>query len=152
MTIYVIRHASAGRRGAGSQDWLRPLDDTGREQAQRISDLLAHDSVSRVLSSPSLRCQQTVQPLAVRLGLEVEVAEDLDEGQSAQRARTLVHQLAAAETTAVLCSHGDIIPALLDLLGDEGVELSGSGCAKGGLWTLQVDTGRVTAGSYLARP
>jgi 8-oxo-dGTP diphosphatase len=106
MTVILIRHASAGDRDEWrGDDRLRPLDKRGRKQAERLRDvLLAHD-VTRVLSSPYVRCTQTVAPL----GLDIETDERLAEGATPEG--TL--ELLAALDGAVACTHGDVIESLL---------------------------------------
>jgi 8-oxo-dGTP diphosphatase len=106
MTVILIRHASAGDRDEWrGDDRFRPLDKRGRKQAERLRDvLLAHD-VTRVLSSPYVRCTQTVAPL----GLDIETDERLAEGATPEG--TL--ELLAALDGAVACTHGDVIESLL---------------------------------------
>jgi len=106
MSVILLRHASAGDRDEwDGEDLLRPLDKRGRKQAKRLRDvLLAHD-VRRVLSSPYVRCTQTVAPL----GLDIEPDERLAEGAPPQR--TL--ELLASLDDAVACTHGDVIEAVL---------------------------------------
>ena len=106
MSVILLRHASAGDRDEwDGDDLLRPLDKRGRKQAKRLRDvLLAHD-VRRVLSSPYVRCTQTVAPL----GLDIEPDERLAEGTPPQR--TL--ELLASLDDAVACTHGDVIEAVL---------------------------------------
>ena len=65
MTIYLVRHARAGERGAWRQDdWLRPLSRAGRAQARGLLGLLRDAAFDRVLSSPYVRCLETVVPIA----------------------------------------------------------------------------------------
>jgi 8-oxo-dGTP diphosphatase len=106
MTVILLRHASAGNRDKWrGDDRLRPLDKRGRKQAERLRDvLLAHD-VKRVLSSPYVRCTETVAPL----GLDIETDDRLAEGALPEG--TL--ELLAALDGAVACTHGDVIEALL---------------------------------------
>ena len=69
MTLLLIRHASAGDRNDWvGDDLLRPLDGRGRSQASRLPELLGDYEIARVLSSPALRCVQTVEPLAALAG------------------------------------------------------------------------------------
>jgi probable phosphomutase (TIGR03848 family) len=46
------------------------LTDRGGEQARTVADRLAGLPISRIVTSPLLRCQRTVSPLAAELGLE----------------------------------------------------------------------------------
>ena len=104
MTSVLLRHASAGDRDEWDGDDLsRPLDARGRRQAADLVALLRPFEVTRVLSSPYLRCVATVEPLAAALGLEVEQDERLAEG-AGPAAFELLH-----EDGAVCCTHGDIV-------------------------------------------
>lgn len=121
MTIWLVRHASAGsRRAWDGPDMERPLDRRGREQASGLARLLAGIPARRVMSSPYRRCVETVEPLAGVLGVAVETSEDLSEGRDT-RAKGLLERL--GDEDAVVCSHGDVIPAVLEGLALSGVPL-----------------------------
>jgi 8-oxo-dGTP diphosphatase len=107
MTLLLIRHASAGDR----DDWVgddlaRPLDARGRDQASRLPELLGGYEVVRVLSSPAVRCVQTVEPLARSRGLDIEVREQLSEDQQDEAGAQLVRSLVGEQTA--LCVHGGL--------------------------------------------
>jgi phosphohistidine phosphatase SixA len=112
MAIILVRHASAGERGAWSgDDRLRPLDARGRKQARGIVSALADRRVDQILSSPYVRCLETVQPLAAALRLEVEERPELAEGAGPWTPSALAAAMAARN--AVLCTHGDVVEDLL---------------------------------------
>jgi 8-oxo-dGTP diphosphatase len=112
MAIILARHGSAGKRGAWSgDDRQRPLDARGRKQAEGIASALADRDVDRILSSPYVRCVQTVEPLAAALGLEVEERPELAEGAGPSAPSALLDEL--ADRNAVLCTHGDVVENLL---------------------------------------
>lgn len=102
----------------------------------------------RVISSPYLRCLQTVTPLAAHHRLEVEREDGIAEGQSA-KAVQLVRDLAAARTV-VVCTHGDVIVEILVALADEDrVDLGPNPRqAKGSVWVLEGEDGRFTTARY----
>ena len=107
MMLLLIRHASAGDR----DDWVgddlpRPLDARGRGQASRLPELLGDYEIARVLSSPAVRCLQTVEPLARSRGLDIEVREELSEEQQGEAGAELVRALIGEQ--AVLCVHGGL--------------------------------------------
>lgn len=140
MPILLVRHATAGKRGTWEgDDRLRPLDERGRRQAAGLVVQLGRFEPERILSSPFLRCMQTVEPLAGELGLAVETAEELSEGAGRRHALALLLRL--GPTTAVLCTHGDIVE---DLLGEES--------EKGSTWVLSVDGERVTPLEHIPPP
>src|SRR4029079_9705840 len=87
----LVRHASAGSREEWSgSDRLRPLDDRGRRQAERLVAALAGYPAARILSSPSVRCTQTVLPSAGERGLDVEERLEWGGGASRESALALV--------------------------------------------------------------
>jgi phosphohistidine phosphatase SixA len=149
--VALVRHASAGER----IDWSaaenrRPLDRRGEKQAAALPATLAELTLSRVLSSPAMRCVQTVEPLARVHSLAVETDQRLGEG-NARASLELV--LALGQETAV-CSHGDNIPFVLSYLQDEGVELGPyPDCKKASTWILTASRpGRFETARYLAPP
>jgi phosphohistidine phosphatase SixA len=106
VSVILLRHASAGDRAAWTgDDRLRPLDKRGREQAIALRDILRGLGVERVVSSPYVRCTQTVAPLE----LEIVPDERLAEGAEVERTLELLREL----ERAVACTHGDVIEAVL---------------------------------------
>ncbi len=104
--MILLRHASAGERSAwDGDDMLRPLDKRGRKQASKLRDELRARGVKRVVSSPYVRCMQTVAPL----GLEIVPDERLAEGASERDTRELLATL----DDAVACTHGDVVENVL---------------------------------------
>lgn len=102
MSVVLLRHASAGDRDTWrGDDRLRPLDKRGRKQAKALGKELRARGVRHVLSSPYVRCVQTVEPL----GLEIVTDERLAEGAPAEETR----QLLASVDDAVACTHGDVV-------------------------------------------
>jgi len=138
MAVLLVRHAKAGNRDTWEPpDDLRPLTAKGEAQAQDLVVLLADFQIVQVLSSPYLRCTQTVAPLAAALGLAVEPSDDLAEGQGPAG---LVLALSLLDTAgyAVLCTHGDVVEEVLDGLGVR----RGEGTRKGATWALDGDGAR----------
>jgi len=108
VTSVLLRHASAGDRDRwDGVDFHRPLDARGRRQAAELVELLRPFKVRRVLSSPYVRCIETVEPLAAALDLPVELNDRLTEG-AGPGAGLLLH-----EDGVVCCTHGDIIESVL---------------------------------------
>jgi 8-oxo-dGTP diphosphatase len=142
MAILLLRHASAGsRKKWKGEDRLRPLDRVGSGQAAALVDQLAGYPVSRIVTSPYVRCLQTVAPLADRLGLAVEARDELAEGASWAGVQALLGELDGA--TAVVCSHGDVI---LDLVGWE------REARKGSTWILERGGDGFVPAVYLPPP
>ena len=150
MVLLVVRHAHAGERAGWTQeDRLRPLSEKGRRQAAALTDVLAEHRPARILSSPSVRCMTTLEPLADRLGLEVEEDKRLYEGASDAEVASLLDEVA----DAAVCSHGDVIPLLLRRLVDAGMRpKQGLRWAKASTWVVDRDGDRWGAGTYVPPP
>ncbi|MGH8924138.1 MAG: NUDIX hydrolase [Acidimicrobiia bacterium] len=151
-TLFLVRHGAAGNRSDWKKDdRLRPLSSRGEKQALGLAGNLANLPLDRILTSPYVRCRQTVEPLAEKLGIEIEERSELAEGEGFKGARDLCRQLAG--TNAVLCSHGDVIPALLDWMERHGMALkSAFDCKKGSTWEIEVCAGEFRRARYIPPP
>ena len=108
-TLILLRHAAAGDRATwAGADRLRPLDERGRAQAERLVPLLADLRPEVIVTSPYVRCVQTVAPLAVALGLDVTEDERLVTGAPLDD----VLQLLREARGGVFCTHADITDAV----------------------------------------
>jgi 8-oxo-dGTP diphosphatase len=111
--LLLVRHGSAGDREAWKgDDSERLLDEKGARQAAALVDLLAPYPIERILSSPAIRCVQTIDPLARARELPIEVREELAEERQSTAGAELVRSLAG--TGAVICGHGGLEYALPD--------------------------------------
>jgi 8-oxo-dGTP diphosphatase len=152
MPVLLIRHAHAGSRSEwAGPDAERGLSDRGRKQATRLVNALREFEVDRILSSPYLRCIDTVVPLAEARDLKVEAVDILAEG-SGPEAVHLVRSL--ANDNVALCTHGDVIPEILIALADEDrLDLGPRPRqAKGSVWVLETSKGRFNRALYLPPP
>src|SRR5215218_4281199 len=71
--LLLVRHAHAGdKHHWQGPDSLRPLSVAGQAETAGLLVRLEDYPIGRGLSSPTVRCQQTVQPLALdrHLGIE----------------------------------------------------------------------------------
>jgi phosphohistidine phosphatase SixA len=134
MPLFLVRHAKAGSRsGWVGPDEARPLSKSGREQAESMKRELAERPVRRILSSTYVRCIETVQPLASKLGLAVEATDALAEG---------------AHYAPV-----DIIPAVIDALQRRGMSLEGEpDYRKGATWVIERDGDEFVRATTLPPP
>ena len=153
--LLLVRHAKAGNRKHWSiDDRLRPLSEAGWAQAHALVDVLAPFHPRRLLSSPYVRCVQTLEPLGEACHLKVEEVDALAEGRLS-KAWQLVSKLAeAADGTVVLSTHGDIVPEMLRILAEEhGVRLGADvRWPKGSTWAVEHHKGRFTKAMYLRPP
>jgi phosphohistidine phosphatase SixA len=105
--ILLVRHASAGERELWEgDDSERPLDDRGVRQAGEIAELLASFEPTTIVSSPALRCRQTMAPLAEALSIPVELRDELSEARQDDDGAAFVASLAG--DTVVVCGHGGL--------------------------------------------
>jgi broad specificity phosphatase PhoE len=151
--ISVIRHAEAGDRDRWTApDDVRPLTRGGRHQAQRIAELFAEEPFVQVMSSPFLRCLQTVSPLASAHGLSVDLRDDLAEGQPTGYLEKAILE-AEREGPTAICVHGDALRALLDDLIDRGLAQRVSRATKKGVtWVLEVHDGAIVSARHVPAP
>jgi 8-oxo-dGTP pyrophosphatase MutT (NUDIX family)/phosphohistidine phosphatase SixA len=118
--IVALRHAKAlPREEWKGKDAARPLSPRGRRQAASIVGPLLAFGVRRIVSSPAVRCVETVKPLSDAIGRKIEtsalIGQDAwEEGKS--DARTVVGDRVRARKPSVLCSHGPVLPDILSEL------------------------------------
>jgi len=160
--LILLRHASAGHKDAWpGADSLRPLDTEGAMDALALADLLACFAPrARVISSPALRCTESVAPYAARFGGPVEAMAVLAvPGRAADfpfartdRTDTLRHlfrNLVAAGRPVVACLHRENLPlamaAACSVLGAPPPDESDVSLAKGGFWVLHTAAGKLAA-------
>ena len=116
--LVLVRHGSAGSRQAWEgDDALRPLDTDGRAQAETIARVLPAYSPEALVSSPSLRCVQTLQPYSADIRTEPLLSE---EHHDPDKTTALVGEL---RTAAAVCSHGKVLPDLIQSLSGKDVHL-----------------------------
>jgi 8-oxo-dGTP pyrophosphatase MutT (NUDIX family)/phosphohistidine phosphatase SixA len=153
-TVLLVRHAKAGVRGGWQgDDRLRPLSPAGQRQAAYLLSLLALFVPVRVHSVPLVRCVQTVQPLADRVGVPVVEEPLLGEEQYVLEPSAGMHRLldiAAAGQNAVVCSQGQVVPDLIfKLAGRAAFDARGNiPDKKGSTWALSFHGRELLAADY----
>lgn len=148
--MIVLRHARAKARARWTEeDARRPLDAAGRRQAGALVAVLAAYRPTRVVSSPALRCLQTVGPFATATGIEIETAAGLAEDAPksvAGQAREEAARLHAADAAVLLCTHRPLLPPLLRRLSGGGEPLaSGQPMRAGEMLVIHRRGGRTVA-------
>jgi len=136
MAIYFVRHAKAGERRVWSGDDIdRPLSMTGWTQSHALATRLSTLEPSTLLSSPYVRCIQTLEPLAELAGLDITIEPRICEYEPFEPVLDL---LAEVPDRAVLCSHGDIIPATITALERRGMEITSQpDWRKASVWVIK---------------
>lgn len=114
--LIALRHAKAVPRSHGGTDSQRPLTDHGVKQAASIVDTLNAWRPLRIISSTATRCVTTVAPLAAATGIPIKqtdrISQDaLEEGTA--DVRSVIGKRIRVRKTAVLCSHGPVLPEIL---------------------------------------
>jgi 8-oxo-dGTP diphosphatase len=152
-TIHLIRHAKAKNRLTWEEpDHLRPLTKRGRREALAIAARLGEEPLARLVSSPFVRCLQTLEPLAVALDLPIETTDAFAEGTGADIAADLLLSLAGKDPIAC-CTHGDVVFEVVDLVSSSGVPLDGPRAAPvASTWVLEVEDKRFVGGRYVEQP
>lgn len=151
-TLYLIRHAAAGDRSKWTGvDAIRPLTKKGRRQADALTEYLRDKGIERIYSSPYTRCIQSVEPLAEAIGAKVVEHDVLAEGPDIDGAYALCDELVGYN--AVLSSHGDVIPAVMNRMMWAGLTLeSRFYCSKGSIWEIDLEGGRFATARYVPPP
>jgi len=151
MSVYVVRHGKAGsRRKWEGPDDLRPLSEPGKRQAEATAECLADEKITRIVSSPMVRCRQTVEPLAERLLLPVDLSDALTEGAPLEESWGLLEKF--NEEQAVLCTHGDVMGNLVFRAERLGVQIDDDRLEKGSTWVFDFEAGAVVAARYIPPP
>jgi phosphohistidine phosphatase SixA len=147
--IFLVRHAHAGdkHRWAGS-DKVRPLSAAGRQEAAGLVRQLLGRPIDAIVSSPALRCVQTVDRLARQHELGIAIDQRLARDADMPDTIALLDELEGMH--AVLCAHGENIGALLAALRSRGASIpTDAEYAKGSTWLLDTVGGAPISAQYL---
>lgn len=150
--FYVVRHAKAGSRSHWTgDDRKRPLSKKGRQQAEAIASMLGNLRVASIFSSPYLRCVQTVEPLSLKLRLEVTQAIELAEGRGLRGLYRFFDDRTLDRV--VLCTHGDLMWELVeDLTNRRLLPAFKEAFEKGSTWAVEVEDGSPVGARYIPAP
>ncbi|WP_433434690.1 NUDIX hydrolase [Nonomuraea sp. CA-141351] len=120
--LVLVRHASAGSRSEWQDDdALRPLDAGGRAQAANLAAALPAYRPELLISSPSARCVQTLEPYGAGAGAETKLEPLLsEESHDPEKTTALVRDIAVP---AAVCSHRKVLPNLVKALSGKDVHL-----------------------------
>jgi phosphohistidine phosphatase SixA len=147
--LFLVRHAHAGDKYHWQgPDSLRPLSSEGQAEAAGLLVRLDDYPVGRILSSPTVRCQQTVQPLAHDRYLPIELLPAL--GVDADPVALLALLADSELQDALVCTHGEVIAKVLGRLVMDGLAVNQPlAWPKGSTWLLYGTDGRLRSGRYL---
>ena len=154
-TLLLVRHAHAVGRGSWSgPDLERPLSAAGTRRSNRVVPLLRAYQPDRLISSPALRCTQTLAPYAAASGLDLVLRRGLSEegfAESPDKAGKALGKVLARGAGTALCTHGPVLPSILTALSSRApagreqaqlARLSSAGLDKGEVLAVHLaDTG-----------
>ena len=93
---------------------------------------------------------QTLEPLGALVGLPVQAEQRLFEDEPFEPVLDLINEV---KDGAVLCSHGDIIPAVINALVRRGMEVeTPPDWGKASVWVLRRKGDRITRGKVWPPP
>jgi len=131
MDLILWRHAEAEDDAPGGDDLLRSLTPKGEKQAARMAAWLDREITDglKILCSPALRCEQTLQPLGRKYKLHDGLAPD-----GTPRAILEAVQWPTSKQPVLVVGHqpvlGETVAMLLGM--DEGASIR-----KGAVWWLR---------------
>jgi len=136
VTLYIVRHAKAGKRSEwDGPDTLRPLSDKGWEQAHAIAKTLIDLKPTALISSPAVRCMQTLEPLSEATKIKVVSDQRLFEDGDVAK---MIELLEDAQDSSVISSHGDMIPQVIKILQRRGMEINSKpDWRKAAVWVVE---------------
>ncbi|WP_245553671.1 NUDIX hydrolase [Demetria terragena] len=118
--LLVVRHGhSVARSQWQLDDWLRPLDDDGSRQAEWLVPLLGSYGVERIISSPSTRCLETMEPYVRHRRVRIDSKKGLSEERYAEEPDKVIKHTDRALQRGIptaLCTHRPLVPAMLQHL------------------------------------
>lgn len=114
--VIALRHGKAAPRTGSGPDAKRPLTERGVTQAASLVNTVTAWRPLRIISSTATRCITTVAPLSAATGIPIKqtdlISQDALESGEAD-IRSIVGKRVRARKTAVLCSHGPVLPEIL---------------------------------------
>lgn len=123
-TLIVQRHGKAAARSDDLEDLERPLTSVGAQQAKALVPLLAAYGVGRVVSSPALRCAQTVEPYAHSISTFIEIDDRISEDTTFGQVQRSLAAMLDRKRPVVLCTHRPTLPWIFDAIGTESYDLA----------------------------
>ncbi|MDO5720549.1 MAG: NUDIX domain-containing protein [Actinomycetaceae bacterium] len=120
-TVAILRHADATARSSWKKaDKNRPLSRLGGVQTVELIPMLSALGITRLLSSPWVRCVSTLAPYASVAGLNVVTAEELTEDRAALSPKDVTavikRLIKRSGDPVVVCVHRPTLPRLLKAL------------------------------------
>lgn len=147
-TLIVLRHAKAHKRDHwDGPDLERPLTGDGANRARELTRVLDAYGVRTVVSSPAVRCVETVRPYAAHLDTRPETDPRLSEDTSRRDVAAALEEVLHHSEPVVLCTHRPTLPWVAAVLDVEPTAL-----APGEGYVVHHRNGRLVAAEPLPQP
>lgn len=122
-SVIALRHGKAlAASNWDGTDASRPLLDQGIQQAKSSAAGIAAYGPQKLITSPAVRCVETIRPLSVALDKSVEtskkISQDTWEAGESDMAAVVAKRL-SRRRNAVLCSHGPVLPEIVHQLAEQ---------------------------------
>jgi len=107
ITVLLIRHADIDLPATSSDP---PLNSAGQERATALVHVVRAAGIATLFTSPFLRTKQTVEPLALSLGIQPRLAPE---------PRALAEEVlsGAAGSVVLVAGHSNTVPPIIAALG-----------------------------------
>ena len=115
-TIIALRHGKAiPPLSWPGDDASRPLTSRGQEQASAVVSILSAYGPQALVTSPAVRCRETIAPYAQSIGVtpEAEAAVSQLAYDNGEPMDEVVHRLLDARESVVVCTHSPVVPELV---------------------------------------
>ena len=123
-TVVVLRHGKAAPRDETTPDLERRLTAVGKQQAEELVPVLGAYGIRLVVSSPAVRCVQTVEPFAHSISTCLEIDDRLGEDTRASQVQRSVEALLERKSPVVMCTHRPTLPWVFDSVGTKTHDLA----------------------------
>ena len=125
-TLFIMRHGKSSWKDLHLSDFDRPLKKRGKRDSQIMGELLCNEGLvpDYILSSPALRCRETVELLYDSLGLSDDMVDYVDDFYLAEPMDYLqaIADLSNSFSRVLIVAHNPSLEGLLQhLTGDIGV-------------------------------
>ncbi|HWD25336.1 MAG TPA: histidine phosphatase family protein [Acidimicrobiales bacterium] len=147
LRLAIVRHAHAGsQKSFDGPDHDRPLTARGQCQTNALTRILAASDIGAIVSSPWLRCRQTVQPLSDSLGIPIETMIELapDATEEAGFAALVARAKRVDGRMVVASTHGENFPVLLRKASTEDGTAPPAEIEKAGRIEVTIENGTTT--------
>lgn len=146
-TVILVRHAERADGGKGVADPMTgtppdpSLSAAGEARAMKLASMLADAGVRAIVTSEYKRTRETAQPLATKLGLQIQALPSKDSAAIVAKMKA-----AHARDTVLIVGHSNTIPEIVKAFG--GPELKIADDEYSGIYILSPATGILTVIRY----